>query len=83
MLIPQYGGDSSVELCKMAGVPRYKKFYKLSDFSKVPAVLPAHLGRSRFESPALAAASKKKKKILNATGYLFLRFNIDTRQIKK
>ena len=79
MLIPQYGGDSSVELCKMAGVPRYKKFYKLSDFSKVPvpAVLPAHLGRSRFESPALAAASKKKKKILNATGNLFLRFNID------
>ena len=69
----------------MAGVPRYKKFYKLSDFSKVPvpAVLPAHLGRSRFESPALAAASMKKKKILNATGYLFLRFNIDTRQIKK
>ena len=49
---------------------------KLSDFSKVPAVLPAHLGRSRFESPALAAASMKKKKILNATGYLFLRFNI-------
>ena len=69
----------------MAGVPRYKKFYKLSDFSKVPAVLPAHLGRSRFESPALAAASMKKKKILNATGTgnLFLRFNIDTRQIKK
>ena len=78
MLITQYGGDSSVELCKMAGVPRYKKFYKLSDFSKVlvPAVLPAHLGRSRFESPALAAASMKKKKILNATGNLFLRFNI-------